>query len=253
MYAHKRSQPLFTSNQALSALPRRRVSQARLKIFLACSFLPLSSLLDCQTTQAGLAAPKLPQPGVDLVHNAAPPSVCSSRLSRVSATIRKARAGLLGAGQSPVGQRRNMLYESLQYGPYFLSYFQHSMLYWDKLGGCKYIPLIPCYAVILSRYKYITILRRYKYFSFAQCFPCLWPSLDIQFEGTYAMRHLGMGIWSRWWEILGIRKLFSNRDILYSASIYLHTLIFHCMRTCPIFLTTWTECPYRDHGEMYHR
>ncbi len=33
-----------------------------LKLFLACSFVPLSSLLDCQTTQAGLAAPKLPQP-----------------------------------------------------------------------------------------------------------------------------------------------------------------------------------------------
>ena len=59
-----------------------------LELFLACSFVPLSSLLDCQTTQAGLAAPKLPQPGVNLVHIAAPPSVCSSR---VSATIRKAR------------------------------------------------------------------------------------------------------------------------------------------------------------------
>ena len=28
-----------------------------LEFFLACSFVPLSSLLDCQTTQAGLAAP----------------------------------------------------------------------------------------------------------------------------------------------------------------------------------------------------
>jgi hypothetical protein len=42
---------------------------------LACSFLPLSSLLDCQTTQAGLAAPKLPQQLVDLMDIAAPPSV----------------------------------------------------------------------------------------------------------------------------------------------------------------------------------
>ena len=67
-----------------------------------------------------LAAPKLPQPGVNLVRIAAPPSDCSSR---VSATIRKARAGLLGAGQSPVGQRRDMLHESLQYGLYFISYF----------------------------------------------------------------------------------------------------------------------------------
>ncbi len=33
-----------------------------LELSVACSSLPLSSLLDCQTTQVGLAAPKLPQP-----------------------------------------------------------------------------------------------------------------------------------------------------------------------------------------------
>ncbi len=54
-------------------------------------------------------------------------------------------------------------------------------------------------------YKYIPILRRYKYFNFVQCFPCLWTSLDILFDGylydlmgPYAMVQLGMGIWSRW-------------------------------------------------------
>jgi hypothetical protein len=58
-----------------------------LEPFIACSVLPLSSLLDCQTTQAGLAAPKLPQPRVDLIDIAAPPSVsCSS----VGATEREA-------------------------------------------------------------------------------------------------------------------------------------------------------------------
>ena len=62
---------------------------------------------------------------------------------------------------------------------------------------------IKVYTVI---YLYVPMLRMYKYFNFVQCFPCLWISLDIPFDGhlydlmvPYAMVQLSMGVWSRWW------------------------------------------------------
>jgi hypothetical protein len=69
----------FHINRVLSAL--RRVCAAgafptTLDLFFAHSFLPLRSILQRQTTQAGLAAPKLPQPGVNLIDIAAPPCIC---------------------------------------------------------------------------------------------------------------------------------------------------------------------------------
>ena len=56
-------------------------------------------------------------------------------------------AGVLGAEQIPVGQRRDRLHESLKYGPYISQvYNSDTILYLDIPG----------------RYKYIIILRRYK-------------------------------------------------------------------------------------------
>ncbi len=88
MYAHKKFTTTFYFESGLIRLAMSASFPCTLEPFMACSFLPLSSRFDCQTTQAGLAAPKLPQPGVNLADIAAPRSVCSSR---VSATIRKAR------------------------------------------------------------------------------------------------------------------------------------------------------------------
>jgi hypothetical protein len=88
IYAHKKVSTTFHFESGLIRLEMPASFPSTLEPLIACSFLPLSSRLDCQTTQAGLAAPKLPQPGVNLVHIAVPPSVCSSR---VSATIRKAQ------------------------------------------------------------------------------------------------------------------------------------------------------------------
>ncbi len=86
IYLHVRSQKVSTTfhfESGLICLAMPASFPSTLEPFIAYSFLPLtalSSLLDCQTTQVGLAAPKLPQPGVNLVHIAAPPSVCSSRV-----------------------------------------------------------------------------------------------------------------------------------------------------------------------------
>ena len=55
---------------------------------IAHSILPFCGLFDGQASQAGLAAPKLPQPRVDLIDIAAPPSV---RCSSVGTAIREAR------------------------------------------------------------------------------------------------------------------------------------------------------------------
>ena len=88
MYTYKKVTTPFHFKSGLIRLALPASFPSMRELFQACSFVPLSSLLDCQTTQAGLAAPKLPQPGVNLVDIAAPPSVCSNR---VSATIRKAR------------------------------------------------------------------------------------------------------------------------------------------------------------------
>ena len=88
IYSYKKASTTFHFESGLIRLVLPASFPSTLEPFIARSFLPVSSLLDCQTTQAGLAAPKLPQPGVNLVDIAAPPSVCSSR---VSATVRKAR------------------------------------------------------------------------------------------------------------------------------------------------------------------
>ena len=58
-----------------------------LACFLRCD-LPLECLLNTQTTQAGLATSKTPQPQVNLVDIAAPPSVSSSS---VGTAVREAR------------------------------------------------------------------------------------------------------------------------------------------------------------------
>ena len=87
IYSYKKASTTFHFESGLIRLALPASFPSTLEPFIARSFLPVSSLLDCQTTQAGLAAPKLPQPGVNLVDIAAPPSVCSSR---VIATIRKA-------------------------------------------------------------------------------------------------------------------------------------------------------------------
>ena len=58
-----------------------------LVLCIAHSILPFWGLLDGQASQAGLAKPKLPQPRVDLIDIAAPPSV---RCSRVGTAIREA-------------------------------------------------------------------------------------------------------------------------------------------------------------------
>ncbi len=69
MYAHKKVTTTFhfESGLRLIRLAMPASLPSTLEPFIACSFLPFSSLFDCQTTQAGLAAPKLPQPGVNLV------------------------------------------------------------------------------------------------------------------------------------------------------------------------------------------
>ena len=51
-----------------------------LVLCIAHSFLPFCGLFDGQASQAGLATPKLPQPRVDLIDIAAPPSVRCSRI-----------------------------------------------------------------------------------------------------------------------------------------------------------------------------
>ncbi len=85
IYAHNKVSTTFhfESGPIRLVMPASSSFPSTLEPFIACSFLPLSSLLHYQTTQAGLAAPKLPQPGINLVHIAAPPSVCSSRVSDI--------------------------------------------------------------------------------------------------------------------------------------------------------------------------
>jgi hypothetical protein len=42
------------------------------------------------------------------------------------------------------------------------------------------------------------------------------------------MRHLDMGIWSRWWEILG---MFSYREKQVYAGIKMYYIVYYGMRT----------------------
>ncbi len=62
-------------------------SKVKKRICADHSILPFWGLFDGQASQAGLATPKLPQPRVDLIDIAAPPSV---HCSRVGTAIRKA-------------------------------------------------------------------------------------------------------------------------------------------------------------------
>ncbi len=66
----------FHFESGLIRLATPTIFPSTLEPFIACSILPLHSILHCQTTLAGLAAPKLPQPGVNLIDIAAPPSIC---------------------------------------------------------------------------------------------------------------------------------------------------------------------------------
>ena len=79
MYTHVKVTTTFHFKSGLIRLVTPASFPTTLALSVLCSFLPRSSLLDCQATQAGLAAPKLPQPQVDLIDIAAAPSVsCSS-------------------------------------------------------------------------------------------------------------------------------------------------------------------------------
>ncbi len=69
----------FASESGLVGLATPTVlsrSPALLACFVRCD-LPLECLLNTQTTQAGLATKKTPQPQVNLIDIAAPPSVSS--------------------------------------------------------------------------------------------------------------------------------------------------------------------------------
>ena len=62
IYSYKKASTTFHFESGLIRLALPASIPSTLGTFIARSFLPVSSLLDCQTTQAGLAAPKLPQP-----------------------------------------------------------------------------------------------------------------------------------------------------------------------------------------------
>ena len=62
MYTYKKVTTTFHFKSGLIRLAMPASFPSTLELFLACSFVPLISLLGCQITQAGLAAPKLPQP-----------------------------------------------------------------------------------------------------------------------------------------------------------------------------------------------
>ena len=62
IYSYKKASTTFHFESGLIRLALPASFPSTLEPFIARSFLPVSSLLDCQTTQAGLAAPKLPQP-----------------------------------------------------------------------------------------------------------------------------------------------------------------------------------------------
>jgi hypothetical protein len=79
----QRSQPLFKF--CIVLLATLTSFQSTLEPFIACSILPLSSILNRQTTQASLATPKLPQPGVDLIDIAVLSPFCSSCIGAVLA------------------------------------------------------------------------------------------------------------------------------------------------------------------------
>ena len=158
MYAHKKVTTTFHFESGLIRLATLASFPSTLEPFIAYSIHPLGgSILHRQTTQAGLATPKLPQPGVNLVGIAAPgaciPIAGGVHTNSLPRDQPRQEAGLQGAGQShgPVGQRRDVLHESLQYGPNFLLYLNiplYTTLYQDILGRYKYIPLIPCYTLI---------------------------------------------------------------------------------------------------------
>jgi hypothetical protein len=63
---HTKVTTTFHFESGLIRLATLTSFQSKLEPFIACSILPLCSILHRQTTQAGLAAPQLPQPGVNL-------------------------------------------------------------------------------------------------------------------------------------------------------------------------------------------
>jgi hypothetical protein len=77
VHTHTKVTTTFHFKSGLNCLATPASFPTTLELSLAWSFLPLSSLLDCQTTQAGLAAPKLPQPRVDFIDLAAPTTPAS--------------------------------------------------------------------------------------------------------------------------------------------------------------------------------
>jgi hypothetical protein len=71
-------------------------------------------------------------------------------------------AGLLGAEQIPVGQRRDGLHESLQYWPHFLSYFHipyYTVIYHT----------IPVYTSYVEVYHYTEKVQVHLYDSMGTC------------------------------------------------------------------------------------
>ena len=56
IYTHKKVSTAFHFESGPIRLAMPTSFPSTLEPFIACSFLPISSLLDCQTTQAGLAA-----------------------------------------------------------------------------------------------------------------------------------------------------------------------------------------------------
>ncbi len=134
-----------------------------LELSLACSFLPLISLLDCQTIQAGLAAPKLPKPQADLIDIAAPPSVSCRRQDS------QPRVQTVQAGQGPGGwtHRRGWNVPSVpsrslaRYG--ILYPISTKSLISKRNLQSPYIPILHWYHVqhqsFYLRYPYILILQ----------------------------------------------------------------------------------------------
>jgi hypothetical protein len=145
----KRSHPLFTSNHALSALRCRRVSHPRLSLSSQTAFF-LSVVSDMPKRYA--------RPYISCLFGIdwnMPLQVSMKKLVPVNTRI------YLNV--------RNRLVLSRWWG--FQSIF---LWYHDILWYTQWVQVYSFDTIL-----YCDILGKYKYFSFAQCFPCLWPSLVI--------------------------------------------------------------------------
>jgi len=109
------------------------LSSTLLACFVRCD-LPLECLLNTQTTQAGLATRKTPQPQVNLVDIAAPPSVSSYR---VGTAIREscilALAELTGGCTTSLRAASRCAPRNPE-----VKYADHNDVYWDILT-CHHI------------------------------------------------------------------------------------------------------------------